>query len=172
MLVSKNNVNQIDVAVFKFLFVSRLSFRLKDVSRFVSKTGDGQLYIAVGLLLYLFEPINGRAFFFHALALFSVYLPIYLLLKQLFKRQRPCHSIVDMSSHITASDKFSMPSGHTSAATLMACLIEAYYLQWGALCFTWAGLIGISRVSLGVHYPTDILAGAGLSLLIAYIGLT
>jgi membrane-associated phospholipid phosphatase len=52
-----------------------------------------------------------------------------------------------------ASDKFSMPSGHTAAAFLMATLIAQFYPDWSILAYSWACAISFSRVFLGVHFP-------------------
>lgn len=170
MLLTKNTFNDIDVYLFRYLFLKTKASQVKELSRLVSKTGDGHCYLVIGLLAYFFESEKGEAFFLHALALFAIYLPIYWLLKHGFKRQRPCYVLRDLNSYITASDQFSMPSGHTSAAMLMAGIISFYYPEFGVISFTWASLIGMSRITLGVHYPTDVLAGAGLGLTVFYLG--
>ena len=62
------------------------------------------------------------------------------------------------------SDEFSMPSEHTAAAFVMASLTAYFYPDLSLFAYSWASLIGLSRVILGVHYPTDIAAGAILGL--------
>ena len=61
---------------------------------------------------------------------------------------------------IRPSDKYSLPSGHTAAAFLMASLLAAFYPAMAVVVFVWAGCIGASRLLLGVHYLTDLIAGA------------
>jgi undecaprenyl-diphosphatase len=93
------------------------------------------------------------------------------LLKKSLKRERPCHHISDLSAYIVPSDKFSLPSGHTAAAFLMASLVAHFYPTLGVVAYIWASCIGCSRVLLGVHYPSDILAGVLLGLGISTISL-
>lgn len=140
--------------------------------KLVSKSGDGYVYLLLGMMLWLFEPEHGTIFMYSALLAYALELPLYLVLKNLLKRQRPCDVFVNFSSHIKPSDKFSLPSGHTAAAFLIASLLANYYPSVGLLAYVWASLIGVSRVMLGVHYPSDIFAGASLGLAISFISLS
>ena len=87
------------------------------------------------------------------------------------KRDRPYERIVDVEFRVRPPDRFSFPSGHTASAFLMLLLLSNTFpgLQIPALC--WGTSVGVARVYLGVHYPTDVLAGAVLGILTGEIGM-
>ena len=94
---------------------------------------------------------------------------LYVVLKNTCRRRRPPDFLQDFESLILAADKFSFPSGHTSAAFFaVTFLVSGVSLVFLPL-YLWALAVGLSRVILGVHFPSDILAGAllGASLAMA-----
>ena len=159
------------------LLDTRLFFRVnligqlpsvKKLSLALSRCGDGHLYLIAAMLLWQFDLQQGHLFIQHAILAFAIELPLYLLLKNAIQRERPSGSIHHgWTPAIRPSDRFSFPSGHTAAAFMFAWLLAAYYPEFTACYLILASGIGISRVLLGVHYPTDILAGAALGSLIA-----
>ncbi|MCP4597369.1 phosphatase PAP2 family protein [Neptuniibacter sp.] len=143
---------------------------LAKVSRQVSRLGDGGLYLVLGMSLAVFELQNGMLFFMAGLLAYSIELPLYLLLKNTIKRDRPCDAL-PFEAYIVPSDKFSFPSGHSAAAFVFATLIAHFYPGFTEFAYSLAVLVGVSRVLLGVHYPTDIVAGAALGMSSALIAL-
>ena len=143
---------------------------VKKLSLALSRCGDGPLYLIGALLLWQFEPERGQHFFQITLLAFSIELPLYLLLKNAIQRERPSGSIQHgWTPAIRPSDRFSFPSGHTAAAFMFAWILAAFYPTLTGYYLLLAAAIGVSRVLLGVHYPTDILAGAALGSGIALL---
>jgi undecaprenyl-diphosphatase len=136
-------------------------------ARTISHSGDGHLYFALGLLLAWFADNTGYDFFIAGITAFAFELPLYITLKKSFRRHRPFAVVNGANALIVPSDKFSLPSGHTAAAFLMATLVLGFFPAFAGIAYTWALLIGMSRIVLGVHYPSDILAGALLGTLCA-----
>lgn len=141
-------------------------------ARLLSHSGDGHLYFATGLLLALYGGSTGFDFFAAGIAAFAFELPLYIALKKRFRRHRPFAVVNGANALIVPSDKFSLPSGHTTAAFVMATLVLGFFPAFAAFAYGLAVLIGLSRVVLGVHYPSDILAGAVLGILCASLTLS
>ncbi|MCL1126128.1 phosphatase PAP2 family protein [Shewanella surugensis] len=150
---------------YAFSKVNKLAYRyqlIKTATK-ISFTGDGPLYLYFMLALQLFHP-KGEAFFNLAGAGLLLAFPLYFILKNTSRRARPCHGDEFIAIHFEPSDKFSLPSGHTTAAFVMATSIGYIFPQWTLLAYSWALCIGCSRIILGVHYPFDILAGGILGV--------
>ena len=81
--------------------------------------------------------------------------------KAIVNRERPAIADPNFTS-VTKANNAPFPSGHTSAAFSLATSLTIIKPKWYVYvpAFTWASLAGYSRLYLGVHYPTDILAGA------------
>lgn len=129
------------------------------LGRWVSRSADGHLY-AIGLIVStaLSQWVLVKAF----LTGFAIERLIYFVLKNCLKRRRPEQAIPSFTSVVRPSDQFSFPSGHTSAAFFVLSLSAVFFPSLFALLFVWAVCVGSSRVIIGVHFPTDILAGAVL----------
>lgn len=84
------------------------------------------------------------------------------LLKISIHRERPFITHPTDITKYTKAGSYSFPSGHTSMAFCTATSISLLYPKWYIIvpAYLWAGSIGYSRMYLGVHYPSDVLAGA------------
>lgn len=157
------SIHKYDVFMFTWLVNARMHTTLTKAGRYLSKTGDGQLYVVFMGLLYWSEGFKSP--FLHAILLaFLIERPMYFVLKNGFRRNRPEVALEDYHSVIVPPDKFSFPSGHTSAAFMMATLLGYFVPPLILPLYCWAALVGFSRVVLGVHFPTDTLVGAMLGI--------
>lgn len=143
---------------------------LDTVVSFYTKLGDaGILFIALSLAMLLYKPTRKAG----ALALGAMILGLLvtnITIKPLLSRPRPWLDwpIVPL---VTEKDPNSFPSGHTCAA-FAAGLSWARALpwRWGRIAaVVMAVLMGLSRLYVGVHYPSDVLAGAVIGSLCAWV---
>lgn len=137
----------------------------------ISRLGDGLLwYVLIVALPFMF----GREMVHVSIRMAGaglVGLLIYKLIKRLTERLRPFVKSGDIMLGTAPLDQYSFPSGHTLHAVSFS-LIAIHYLPFlGWVLLPFAFLIAMSRVVLGLHYPTDVLAGAiiGLGLAVLFI---
>ncbi len=92
------------------------------------------------------------------------------ILKYAVDRTRPFVTYTDIQK-LTSAGSYSFPSGHTSDAFTFATSVSLAYPKWyvAAPAFVWAGAVGYSRMHLGVHYPSDVFAGACIGAGSAYL---
>lgn len=144
----------------------------RHVFRIASRLGDGIVWYALILALPLMYGAAGvRPAIVMALT-GLLGLLIYTLVKHLFVRERPfiTHRAIDPAA--APLDRYSFPSGHTLHAVSFAWQATAHFPELGWVLLPLAGLIAGSRVVLGLHYPTDVLAGAALGAALAELGLS
>jgi undecaprenyl-diphosphatase len=129
-----------------------------------TKAGDGGLWLAMLVLVLLFGgEERWRALLAACLAM-TVGIAVFVILKRLAGRPRPCTRYNHRWSHVAPPDPFSFPSGHTlTAFAVSVTLVGIYPDLWFGLLFC-ALSIGASRILLGMHYFTDVLAGAFLGV--------
>jgi undecaprenyl-diphosphatase len=96
---------------------------------------------------------------------------LYKYLKRVFVRERPfiTHAAIDRA--MAPLDRYSFPSGHTMHAVCFTWQASAHFPELLWVLLPLASLIAASRVVLGLHYPSDVLAGAALGAALGATGL-
>lgn len=166
-----HSIGAIDTKLFFFISRSTPSRILLRFSLLASWTGNGPLYPALAVALFVAGLPNASVFLVAAGIGFLIERPIYWTVKNLVKRDRPFRALENVSRHVEPPDRFSFPSGHTAAAFLVASVLSSLFPALMAPALLWALSVGFSRVHLGVHFPFDVVAGAVLGTAAAFVGL-
>ena len=131
----------------------------------------GMLFIALGVLLLFFKPTR-RAGVSALCAMLIGLIVVNFTIKPLVARDRPWLVIENFVNLVPEHDPNSFPSGHTNAAfafALAVCMSAPKgWMKVAAVCM--AVVMGLSRLYVGVHFPSDVLAGAAIGSLCGFLG--
>jgi undecaprenyl-diphosphatase len=142
------------------------------IFRVASRLGDGVIWYVLILAL---PCLYGRQALRPAIVMAltgALGLVVYKWLKRACARERPfiTHAAIDLA--MPPLDRYSFPSGHTLHAVCFALQASLHFPQLAWVLIPLAVTIAASRVVLGLHYPTDVLAGAVLGALLGGLGLS
>jgi undecaprenyl-diphosphatase len=133
-----------------------------------TRGGDGWLWYALGGAILLFGGENRyRATGASALAAASGIL-LFLWLKRLTGRKRPCHLEPHCWARLLPPDQFSFPSGHTITAFAVAVPVALFFPDLTVGVLFCAFSIALSRILLGMHFLSDVIAGAAIGSALGY----
>lgn len=139
----------------------------------ISRLGDGVFWYVMMLALPVFYGLPGLMLSLQMIFVGALGLLIYRRIKAITSRPRPFMVHGNIRKGVVPLDKFSFPSGHTLHAVSFSCLMIAFDANLIWLVLPFAALVALSRVVLGLHYPSDVLigglAGMALSVLTMYI---
>ena len=140
------------------LFVSnKWNFIPPFVALFIYRIATGphrkQACLQAGILVLVIGLVDGSA----------------AALKELVSRLRPCHTLPGVQLLLPCSASFSFPSNHAANSFALAALLARYDRKRAWLWFGVAALVAYSRVYTGVHYPSDVVAGAVLGTILALL---
>jgi len=148
------------------------AFRQRPVVRLfalVSRLGDGVFWYALMAALLLTEGLAAVPLVGRMLLAGAVCLVLYKWLKARTTRPRPCarHELIEL--RVAPLDEYSFPSGHTLHAVVFTIIAVNDYPILAWLLLPFATLVALSRVALGLHYPSDVLAGALIGASLAWL---
>lgn len=140
----------------------------------ISRLGDGIFWYALMLALALAGGARGAMASAHLAITGLAALSLYRVLKRRIRRPRPCETIPRIVARVAPLDRFSFPSGHTLHAVAFTIIACAWFPSLSILLVPFTLLVALSRVVLGLHYPSDVLAASviGAALATASLALT
>ena len=135
--------------------------------RAVSRLGDGLVWYAIAAVLPVFTGQLGVQCAVHMVAAGAACLLVYKWLKKHAGRARPYVHCPDIQPRYRALDQFSFPSGHTLHAVSFTVVLSYYFPSLALTLVPFVLLVALSRMVLGLHYPSDVLGGALVGAAIA-----
>ena len=161
-------INHIDGQILLWIQDNVRNDFLTPIFKFITSLGNSGWFWIAATILCLFFVKTRKAGVLSAIALIGSVVINNLILKNLIARTRPYEVVEGLERIIEAQTDYSFPSGH-AGASFAAAVIFFIYLpkKFGVPALVLAFLISLSRLYVGVHYPTDILAGALISTAIA-----
>ena len=137
-----------------------------------TRMGDGWLWYALGTMLLVFGGPHRFAAVGAAGSAAVIGIFVFKLLKVLSQRPRPCQIEPHCWSKVLPPDRFSFPSGHAMTAFSIALVVSYFYPALQGMLFFAALSIAISRIVLGMHFLSDVLAGIVLVVALGCIAIT
>jgi len=169
-VVAHHRLNRL--AAHEHAWLERLNgVRLPDwevnLMRLASRLGDGLFWYALMLALITGHGLAALPVVLHMIVAGLLGTLTYKWLKSATERPRPyqvCPTICCLTAPL---DRFSFPSGHTLHAVVFSVVATAHYPALGWLVWPFTLLVALSRLVLGLHYVSDVLAGALLGSAVA-----
>jgi undecaprenyl-diphosphatase len=163
---SLQRINKYDVALCVFCNRQSRHIFVRKFFQLISRLGDGLFWYGLMALILVRYQQHALPAVLHMLSVGLAGTAIYKLIKTKTLRPRPFRVYPSIVCTGKTLDQFSFPSGHTMHAVSFSLICIYYFpaLLWLVLPFTI--LVALSRPILGLHYPTDVLAGIALGALI------
>ncbi len=141
--------------------------RIRAFFSVISRLGDGVFWYVLMAALVLVDGFDGLRASIHMAATGVAALLLYKGLKRWTRRPRPYKADLRIRAWMAPLDEFSFPSGHTLHAVSFTVVALAYYPWLAPLLVLFTLGVAASRVVLGLHYPSDVLAATGIAAVLA-----
>ena len=143
---------------------------LDNIMIFITSLGNGGMIWIAATIALLIPKKTRKAGIMSAAALLGSLIINNNIVKNIVQRPRPFVTFADLQIIIPTPSEFSFPSGHTSSSFAAAAVFYRHLpKKIGLPSVILAGLIGFSRLYVGVHYPTDVIAGVLMGILLSYL---
>ncbi|ADE12693.1 phosphatase PAP2 family protein [Sideroxydans lithotrophicus] len=143
------------------------NFTVRNLFRLASRLGDGVFWYVLMIVLLLEYQGAALTAVVHMIAVGVTGTILYKFIKGKTLRPRPFNVYPAIVCVGKTLDQFSFPSGHTMHAVAFSIVSIAYFPALFWLVVPFSVLVGLSRPILGLHYPSDVLAGAALGAAVA-----
>ena len=137
----------------------------------ISRLGDGVFWYALMATLVIVDGADGLSASAHLAGTGVIALALYKALKRWTRRPRPFASDARIRAWIAPLDEFSFPSGHTLHAVAFSLVAMAHYPRLAWLLVPFSASVAVSRVVLGLHFPSDVLAATVIGVSLAGVSL-
>lgn len=162
-------IQALDEAILLFVQSNLRTPALTLVMRLFSRIGDAGIgWIALGILLLIFARTRRRGAVMLG-ALCTEYVLCDLVIKKLVLRPRPYLVIQQLELLVAQESSTSFPSGHSASSFACAYMLTRLFGKKGAWAYLPATLIALSRIYVGVHYPSDVAAGVLFGTLVGVV---
>ena len=134
-----------------------------------TRGGDGWFWVACGLILLISRDADSYSALLAAAVASLAGIVVFRALKNLVGRERPCNREPHCWAKLLPPDRFSFPSGHSITAFAVAVPLSHFYPTAEPGLLFIAGNVAISRIMLGMHFLSDVIAGMLLGAGLGYL---
>ena len=135
----------------------------------VSRVGDGWIWYAIIVCLPIATGAVGTSASVRMIGVGAVNLVLYRIVKRWIARPRPYRTCPGICARSRSLDEFSFPSGHTLHSVAFSLILTVYYPMFALFVWPFTVLVAVSRIVLGLHYPSDVIVGALIGALTAAV---
>ena len=163
------SILELDARLSEKMRVADKPGALRATAVFFAHSGDSWFWWAALILLWFFADPVWREWVVVEFFGIGVLAALVMAIKFLVRRKRPEG---EWGKIYRNTDPHSFPSGHAARAFLITVVASALAPGWLAVVlWIWAPLVAIARVAMGVHYVSDVVAGAAFGVVVALVGL-